>query len=232
MINTVIASDIKIYCEGLHQLIAQRDDLNVLAVIYNANDAIKVVAEVSPDLLLLDMTMPDSDRVVSQRHKASVKTKIAALTVSYEESHILDYAEAGVTCYVPREASVEELINAIRQAVKGEYYCPPKVVACVLNRLQNQEDDLLEPNLASSSNGDKIQEGNELEKLTLREQQIVSLLAKGMSNKRIAQKLNIEVSTVKNHVHNLLVKLDVKSRCQVIPLFQLSAGHSLVEPLA
>jgi DNA-binding NarL/FixJ family response regulator len=127
----------------------------------------------------------------------------------------LQCAEAGVTCYVPREASVNELVEAMREAAKGECYCPPKIAACIIKKLQSLM--LSAKNKYMTSSGPRPLRGSANKRqtcLTQREQQIARMLVVGLSNKQIARNLFIEVSTVKSHVHNVLVKLEVKSRSQ------------------
>ena len=224
MINIIIASDIKILCEGLALLLAQQGDLNIVEITDNLVATVASINNIHPDILLLDMTMPSSGDLINQTQITKSKTKVVALTVSYLESDIVQFAEAGVTCYIPRDASVTELIKAIRDAIKGEYYCPPKIIECMLKKLKKPDhtSSATNPNPAKLKNfcEDSPDHCFQFEKLTSREQQVVSLLTKGMSNKKIAQNLCIELSTVKNHIHNILVKLEVKNRNQAIALLK------------
>ena len=234
MINIIVASDIKILCEGLSQLMAQQLDLSIVTMTENPESTLAGLSKFDPDILLLDMTMPRSGELIKQIHNLDFKTKVVALTVSYQESEIMQYAEAGVTCYIPREASITELVKAVRDAVKGEYYCPPKIIECVLKKIKNAGHSA---KIGSITNGyhrnlttDKQLECDQLAKLTSREQQIASLVTKGLSNKKIAQNLCIELSTVKNHIHNILVKLNVKNRSQAIAILKFTgSSYSFVE---
>jgi two-component system, NarL family, nitrate/nitrite response regulator NarL len=142
--------------------------------------------------------------------------KIIALSVPYDESNILMCAEAGITSYVPREASLDELIAAVIGSAKGECYCPPKIAALLFNKIQNLARRARQTCLPDSGRDHDIH----LTDLTRREKQILNLMADGLSNKQISNALVIEVSTVKNHVHNILVKLDVQSRVQAVSLLQ------------
>ena len=224
MINIIIASDIKILCEGLGQLLGQQDGISIVEFTDSVESGTAALNRLTPDILLLDMTMPSSGELIKQMHRAGAKTKIVALTVSYRESDIMQCAEAGVTCYIPREASITELVKAIRDAVKGEYYCPPKIIECMLKKLTKAGPSSRIYQSQVDQNKTTFDENQpdlyQFAKLTSREQQIVSLLTKGLSNKKIAQNLCIELSTVKNHVHNILVKLEVKNRNQAITLLK------------
>jgi DNA-binding NarL/FixJ family response regulator len=124
--------------------------------------------------------------------------KVVALGVPEIDSEIIACAEAGISNYVTRQGSISELIRAIQDAVRGELRCPPKIAASLLQQvgsLSAERSPLEEPS-----------------RLTPREMEIVHLIDLGLSNKEIAAQLFIEVSTVKNHVHNLLDKLNVRRR--------------------
>ncbi len=219
MIDVIITSDIRIYREGLGQILSSTDDIHVLGTADNCEAANKEISVAPPDILLLDMTMAGSCQLARKIQQVSLGTKIVALAVSYDESNIVRCAEVGVTCYVPREASSNELIEAIREGVRGECYCPPKIAACLLKKVQHLAFSSESKKLASAVNNlgaRPVRSGDRQNRLTRRELQIAHLLAEGMSNKQIARDLSIEVSTVKNHVHNVLVKLDVSTRGQAV----------------
>ncbi len=125
--------------------------------------------------------------------------KIVAIAVREIEHDIIACAEAGVTGYVPREASIADLIAAVMGAVQGELKCSPRIARSLFRRVS------VLARAGAVTSGD-------LRSLTPREVQIARLIHQGMSNKEIALKLCIEVATVKNHVHNILEKLQVKNR--------------------
>ncbi len=216
MIDIVITSDIKIYCEGLGQLLARAQDVNVTAIASTYDAAIASISATRPRILLLDMTMVGSCQLATQVTQISPETRIVALAVSYDESNIVRCAEAGVTCYVPREASVSELLEAVREAARGECYCPPKIAAFLLKKVQNLTGLSTSRRLFADVPDRHPEATKRPVHLTRREQQIAALLSEGLSNKEIARELCIEVSTVKNHVHNLLVKLEVSNRGQAV----------------
>jgi two-component system nitrate/nitrite response regulator NarL len=220
MIDIVITSDIRIYCEGLSRILANTHPIEVIGAENNFESAINKVKLGSPDVILLDMTMIDSCRIAQKALQLCPETKIVALAVPEDEENIMECAEAGIVGYVAREASLDELIETVIGTQKGEFHCPPKIAACIYKTIKrishNAKDQCLPPiehnnrqNLAAV--------------LTKREQQIYSLMADGQSNKQISHHLVIEVSTVKNHVHNILVKLDVKSRAQAVTLMRGNA---------
>lgn len=217
MIDVVITSDIRIYCDGLGQILSGTGIVNVVGIADNWDAAVASISSNPVDILLLDMTMTGSCQLAGYIPQVSPKTKIVALAVAYDENNIVRCAEAGVTCYVPREAGIDELIEAIMEAARGECYCPPKVAACLLKKVRHLMPSagiryLNSP--AKEIGAETADPGGRQSRLTRREREIARLLAEGRSNKQIARQLSIEVSTVKNHVHNLLVKLEVSSRSQ------------------
>jgi DNA-binding NarL/FixJ family response regulator len=230
VIDVVITSDIRIYCEGLGQIIARAPDINVVDTAGDFESAIESIAAHSLDVILLDMTMVGSCNLATHIGRNYPAIKIVALAMSYDEGNIVKCAEAGIICYVPREASVDELIEAIIEAARGECYCPPKIAACLLKivqKLATRAVSRQQTPISAEADARAQRSPGGRSPLTRREQQIAGLLAEGMSNKQIARNLCIEVSTVKNHVHNVLVKLEVKNRSQAgfCLLDRFKTGH-------
>jgi len=216
MINVILISDIKIYCEGLNLVLSNTESIKVIGSVNNTDAAITLITECPSDVVVQDMTMTGSCSLVQQISCMNPDIKIIALSVPYDESNIFLCAEAGVTGYVPREASLDDLIATIIGAVKGECYCPPKIAAFLFSKIQYLARRAKQNHPAKSDQ----QQDVHLMDLTRREKQILNLMADGLSNKQISNTLVIEVSTVKNHVHNILVKLEVQSRVQAVTLLQ------------
>ena len=214
VIDIVVISDIRIYCEGLGQLLSGTRRVNVTCSFDNRDAAMAAISNHPPQVALLDMTMVGSCNLALQISKTRPETKIVALEVTYNESKLIRCAEAGIICYVPREASIEDLVDAIVGATQGDCYCPPKIAACILHKVKDLALSTRDKYLPTSTTEQESQnQYNQLfSRLTPRERQIARLLSEGLSNKKIARELSIEVSTVKNHVHNILVKLEVKNR--------------------
>ncbi len=215
MIKVIVFSDIKIYCDGLSSALASTGQIEIVAAESKLDQsAVSKIRRTTPDIILLDMTMQDSCSVAQEVMLLFPRVKIVALAVPENENNIVRCAEAGIAGYVAREASMDELIATVIGARRGEFCCPPKIAAHVFNKFHD----------IACSERNKCRspvscDPNELiSGLTRREQQIFSLMANGLSNKHISRDLNIEVSTVKNHVHNILVKLDVKSRAGAVSL--------------
>ena len=216
MIKIIIFSGIRIYCEGLNRILSSQDAIEVVESNDTLVDAVSQIEYAMPDLVLLDMTMSHSCEFAIQIKSSLPQIKIVAIAVPEDEQGIIECAEAGIFGYVAREASIEELIETVIHADKGEFCCPPRIAAAVFNRFQDlaqkaKYNFLAATNLPSHGN---------IQDLTRREKQILDLMTTGLSNKEIANTLVIEVSTVKNHVHNILVKLEVNSRVQAVAMLQ------------
>ncbi len=129
---------------------------------------------------------------------------VVGIAVRETESEILAAVEAGVAGYALQEHSLDELVRVIQSVIRDEAICSPRMAACMMHRLSH---------LASERRHD-----GPAGRLTVRERQVASLVASGMTNKEIARRLSIQLSTVKNHVHNILEKLQLRRRGQAIVL--------------
>ncbi|VAW68519.1 Two-component transcriptional response regulator, LuxR family [hydrothermal vent metagenome] len=225
MIKVIVISDIKIYCEGLSQILSDIEPIEVIGAESNIENAISIIKQNFPQVILLDMTMIQSCKIAVKLLHICPSAKIVALAVPVEENNIIKCSEAGIAGYVAREASLDKLIETVIGANKGEFHCPPNIATYIFRKVQN-----LATRAKNQYMPDVLRdEASLLAGLTRRERQIVSLLVDGQSNKQISRNLTIEVSTVKNHVHNILVKLEVKSRAQAISLLQHDFYHSSVQ---
>ncbi len=215
MISVIIFSDIRIYCEGLSDVLSNIESIEVVGSESHFRDAIDKIVLVNPNVILLDMTMEGSCQIAQKIIQSSPQTRIVALAAPVDKEKVLRCAEIGISGYVAREASLNELIEALKAAAKGEYCYPPKFATHIFNQFREVSKSSQQHHQSSGS--------TEIEDLAIdltgREKQITRLLSEGLSNKQIARLLSIEVSTVKNHVHNILVKLHVKNRAQVASIF-------------
>ena len=153
--------------------------------------------------------MPDALALPHAISAAQMRVKVVAFSVAETEDEVCECAEAGIAGYVPRNGSKEDLIAAVENAVRGEVLCSPRVAASLFRRLaaRVQTTRLRPPEAA----------------LTSREQDIIALIDRGLSNKEIARQLKISLPTVKNHVHNILEKLQVRRRGAAAALLREAA---------
>lgn len=202
MMRVLVAGEIAFYREGLASHLEQHTDATVVGTATCADDTIDQVERLRPDVVLLDMVMRDSlvtVQAIAARHPA---VRVVALAVCDVERDVLACAEAGIAGYVPRDASLADLVRTIECAVRGECILSPRMAAGLLRRVAT----------LASAHTDRTDRAVDL---TAREVEIVHCIERGLSNKEIAGRLVIEVATVKNHVHNVLDKLQVRRRGEV-----------------
>ena len=194
-ISVILLVGVCLYRDGLEQALAARTDIAVAGSTSRVGEARVAVRALQPDILLLDPAADPELSLAAQMGELSPRTRIVALGVQEVEDDVLRCAEAGMAAYVPRDASITELVAVIETAARGELRCSPRIAASLFRRIA------------------AIAEGGPAGlNLTRREGEIVRLIDDGLSNKQIARRLRIEVSTVKNHVHNLLRKMNAPRR--------------------
>ncbi len=219
MIKVIIFSDIRIYCEGLSEVLSNIGSIKVVGAESHLEDAVKKIEVLRPDVVLLDMTMSGSCQIAKSIIQSIPQAKIVALAAPVDKDKVIRCAEVGITGYVAREASMSELVKTLKRAKKGEYCYPPKIAAFIFNQFRRVSEPISQ-SLTMPVNPPEFTRA-----LTRRERQIARYMADGLSNKQIARELSIEVSTVKNHVHNILAKLQLKNRVQVAALLHYHVDH-------
>ena len=205
-IRLALVTSVRLLQDGLAHLLRDRDrSLRVETIDPDASLESRLLS-FSPDVVLVDIVT--LRRGVAGRVRDAIPaTRTVVFAVDEVEEDLLACAEVGVAGFVGRDASVEELLDAVASAQRGELHCPPRLASLMFRRLT------------------AIVTGGAVDRLSLtsRQVQIVRLIEEGLSNKEIARQLSIEVSTVKNHVHNVLGKLRVAHRWQA-PALALPAG--------
>jgi DNA-binding NarL/FixJ family response regulator len=207
MITVVILADICLYRDGLAEVLGKQDGVRVVGTGAGDRAGVTTVLEADPDVALVDMAMVGSSAVVRSLAQAVPRVRILALAVPETDSHVLACAEAGIAGYVPREGTLEDLVATLHGVARGEAVYSPRIVAVLLQRLSAMTTR--QPATAS-------------DRLTTRETEIVDLIDGGLTNREIAARLCIELATVKNHVHNILEKLQIGSRDEAAALVRSS----------
>ncbi len=201
MTTILLISDIRLYREGLAEVLRREPGFGVLGAVRSFVEAQERLSTDPPDVVLLDVSMPDSLAFVRQVTQMTPTVRLVALGVPEIDTDVVACAEAGIVGYVPRDGSLEDLRSAIQSVERGELLCSPRVAATLLRRLA-----------ALAAAAPRTTPVPPTSTLTRRELQILRLIEEGLTNKEIAVKLGIEVATVKNHVHNLLEKLRLHRR--------------------
>ena len=204
MIRILLADDQALFREALRMLISSQPDLEVVGEASNGEEVIQLAASSRPNVVLMDLQMPVMNGVAATRHLHSEQPdcRVIALTTFDGDEYVFDCLRAGAVGYLLKDAPSENLFAAIRAAARGESFLQPSVTTRVLAEFTRLSD---QPTAPSSTL---------VEPLSDREREILRFIARGSSNREIAEALFITEGTVKNHVTNILGKLDVRDRTQ------------------
>jgi DNA-binding NarL/FixJ family response regulator len=193
-----IVSDVLLYREGLAASLLRDGRLAIVALL-DSNEALPGIARKRPDAVLLDGAMSDCLTLARKVRAHFPDLRIVGFGICGGADRLVDCAESGLTAFVDSNGNLGELVDAVLGALKGELACSPEVSALMCERLANLAAGAKKPDA-----------------LTRREREIAALIGQGLSNKEIANDLRIGPSTVKNHVHNILEKLNVRRRSAIV----------------
>jgi two-component system nitrate/nitrite response regulator NarL len=214
-LRVLVLADIRLCREGLAHVLDKSGAMDVVAVCSRLDEALAAIEREQVDIALVGLSTGRTLVAGAALVRAHPDTRVVALAIDSTDD-VVAVAEAGVSGYVPKEASVGELVRTIQSVARGEMPCSPQVAAGLCRRLAE-----LAP---------KQRPGPSRPPLTLRERQVLALVGEDLSNKEIAQRLCIEVTTVKNHVHNMLEKLQVHRRRDAVALVRSEAGEEALVP--
>jgi len=195
----VLAIRARIYREGLVSALSAREGVVVVSAESTAAGTLDAVMRLQPDLVLVDVGIEGASNLARSLASRQPAISMIALAVNDDEAELLCWAEAGAVGFVTCENSIDELVACVDAALRHEFVCSARLSAVLLRRLSR---------LAS----DRPAEGGLRDALTPRQSQIMQHVRAGMSNKQIARDLGIELATVKNHVHRILQRLNVRRR--------------------
>ena len=182
-------------------LLEAEPTIDVVGTASSEVEALGSTIRLRPDVVLLDMELPGADRLLRRIRREGSAIRVIALGMKESDDGLVACVEAGVAGWVPREGSLDQLIGRIHSAGRGEMDCSPRLAGRLAERVAKLAVQL-----------DTRQSDPHL---TARESEVVALIEEGLSNKQIARQLSIELSTVKNHVHRILEKLEVSRRGEV-----------------
>jgi DNA-binding NarL/FixJ family response regulator len=213
--RVLLVDDQPLFRRALATLIGGQFDMTVVGEGENGRDALEKVRALHPDLVVMDVNMPDADGVegVTAIRAAGFTTPIVMLTVSEDDDDLFNAIKAGANGYMLKNVRPEDLFEALRGVMRGESPIAPAVASKLLEALRTGGIPSRGPG-GSGGPGGVPGAGAEDTVLTRRESEILQLVAAGMSNKEIANELTITEGTVKNHVHNALEKLHLTNRVQ------------------
>ncbi len=208
MIRVMIVDDHPVVRRGIKSLLAEEEDIQVVGEAMNGRDALEQVAALQPDVILMDLVMPEMGGVeaIEKLTAAYPSIRILVMTSFAADDKVFPSIKAGALGYLLKDSDPEDLIRMIRQVYRGELSIHPSIARKVIHELNRPPQEPLTPS-----------------PLTEREMEILQLLAQGVENKQIALRLFVRDATVRTHVSNILGKLQLANRVQAT-LYALKTG--------
>jgi two-component system, NarL family, nitrate/nitrite response regulator NarL len=212
-VRILVADDHAIFRDGLRRLLEGSDDVSIVGEASNGNECIKMLAKLKPDILLLDLRMPEKDGlgVLEEINFDSMTTRVIVLTAAEDDRDVVRAMRLGARGVVLKQSASDLLLKSIRKVADGEIWLDNRMTAEVIDAFKK-----------SSEAGQR----REKPLLSEREKEIVQLVAQGFRNREIGEKLFISEQTVKNHLHNIFDKLGVSDRLE---LALYAIHHRLIE---
>ncbi len=215
--RVIVVDDNYDHASGIRELINLENDYEVIANAGNANVAISLIKKYQPDIVLMDMNMPDVDGItaISRIMELNLDSKIVVLTAYDDTDLVFRAMKLGAKGYILKTMASCQLIHALDEVAQGKVYLPSVLCTKFFDYFQNFEKN--------QQNKMSEDENNLLNDLTNREEEVLTLLTQGITYKGVAQKLFISETTVKTHVNNIFQKLQVNDRTQAV-LYAINKG--------
>ncbi|WP_367320384.1 response regulator [Streptomyces sp. HUAS ZL42] len=203
--RVVVADDQTVVREGIVMLLGLLPGVEVVGAAGDGDEAVKLVAELDPDVVLMDLRMPRCDGVEATRRIRAEhpRTQVVVLTTYADDDSLFPALRAGARGYLTKDAGGDEIVRAVHSVLSGDAGLSPSIQRRLLERLSDPEPRPAEP--AEAPDG-----------LTARETEVLVLIAEGLSNQQIARKLHVSTATVKTHINNMFAKTGLKGRAQAV----------------
>lgn len=202
-IRLLLADDHEMVRAGLRTLLARHPEVEVVGEAGSGEEAVALAMQLRPDVVLMDITMPDMDGVEATRRikAAAPEVNVLALTIHEEEAYFFEMLNAGASGYVPKRASPDDLLTAVEVAARGDVFLHPTMAGLLVrDYLRREQGGVEEPS----------------ERLTPRQREVLILIAEGLSNREIGEQLGISVKTVERHRENIMKRLNLHSRTELV----------------
>jgi len=201
-IAVMLVDDHKLLRQGLKQILELEEDIDVVAQAGNGEEAIEKAQQYNPDVILLDINMPKVNGIETLRRlkDLGINSKVIMLTIYDDREYLFETMKIGANGYVLKDSDADSLIKAIKDVKRGKTYIQPSIASVLVEELNEK----------TKKDGDYAK----IESLTKREYEVLTLVAEGLNNKEIANRLYISEKTVKNHVSNIFKKIKVNDRIQ------------------
>ncbi|MEV7392095.1 response regulator transcription factor [Streptomyces sp. NPDC091215] len=215
--RVVVADDQTVVREGIVMLLGLLPGVEVVGAAGDGEEAVRLVAELAPDVVLMDLRMPRCDGVEATRRIRSEYpgTQVVVLTTFADDESLFPALRAGARGYLTKDAGGDEIVRAVESVLSGDAGLSPSIQRRLLERLSQPEPA---PAATEAPDG-----------LTARETEVLVLIAEGLTNQEIARKLHVSTATVKTHINNLFAKTGLKDRAQAV---RYAYGKGLVRPPA
>lgn len=209
-IKILLIEDNRILRDGIKALINAQPDLRVVAASGGSHDTLQLVRTKKPHVVLMDLGLWNENglRVVATLATEWPQTKVIGMDLIPSQREIIEFVEAGAAGFILKDATIEDVLETIRSVARGIRVLPPPLTESLFTRVIEQALRTGKGTLGAAV------------RMTSREREIIVLIAEGMSNKEIAQRLNLSTYTVKSHVHNILEKMALHSRLQIAAHFR------------
>ena len=204
-IRIMVIEDNRVLCDGITAMLNGQPDMHVAATIGSGNNVLLKASRIEPHVILMDMGLKNfkESPVVESIRKKMPEAKVIGMGFVPSQSDIVEFVEAGASGFILKDATVKEFLGTIRSVAQGVKVLPPSLTDSLFSHVIE---------FALKRGNGKLPNAV---RMTKREREIIVLIADGLSNKEIAQKLNIATHTVKSHVHNIMEKLALHTRLQI-----------------
>lgn len=201
--QVLVIEDNRLVRNGLADLLNAQPDFTVVAAVESANTAL--LKQTKPDVVLVDATLGNGDSLglVATIRRTTPATRVIVMDLLPVREDVIDFIRAGASGFLVKDATVEDCVKTIRSVAEGAEVVPPILTGTLLSHIADQAIDRTAPHVLNAV------------RMTNREREIIGLIAEGLSNKDIAQRLDIATFTVKSHVHNILEKLALHTRLEI-----------------
>ena len=205
MIRIIICDDQEIVCEGLNKILGTDPEIKVLNISHNGEEAIQQAQKLHPDLILMDLKMPVMNGIIATRkiHDQFPEIKILVLTTYDDDEWLFDAIRSGASGYLLKDTPRQDLIRAIKGTVSGNTYVDPSLTGKLLNNIAQQHLP-------------EAQKTPTTHMFSKRENEVLQLMARGLSNSDIARQLYLSEGTIRNYTSSIFSKLDVSDRTQAV----------------
>ncbi|WP_432015535.1 response regulator [Streptomyces cucumeris] len=224
--RVVVADDQTVVREGIVMLLGLLPGIEVVGAAGDGEEALRLVAELAPDVVLMDLRMPRCDGVEATRRvrAAHPDTQVVVLTTYADDDSLFPALRAGARGYLTKDADADEILRAVQDVMSGDAGLSPKVQRLLLERLAERDRPAPAPRPSGAVTGvpGALPDG-----LTPREAEVLALVAEGFSNAEIARGLHVAPATVKTHINNLFSKSGVRDRAQAV---RYAYRHGIARP--